>query len=74
VRTPFEDEVWERVREAERRYGEEAELILTRRIDELIATSDFDQASIWCAVAARLKDLHNIKLQAPIVADGEREQ
>lgn len=67
VTSHSEKDVWDQVREAERRHGDQAEAELVQRILELTATKKFDEASFWAAVAARLKDLHNIKLPDPTV-------
>ncbi|WP_349681340.1 DUF6961 family protein [Sphingopyxis sp. UBA6723] len=55
------------MRAAERQHGDRAEAELARRIHELTAAEQFDEASFWSAVAARLKQLHDIKLPGPSV-------
>jgi hypothetical protein len=61
VKSHSENEVWDRVRDAERQFGDEAEATIAQRIHELTAAREFDEASFWSAVAARLKDLHSIR-------------
>jgi hypothetical protein len=67
VKSHSEKDVWDQVREAERRYGDQAEAQLAQRIHELTATKQFEEASFWSAVAARLKDLQDIKLPGATV-------
>jgi hypothetical protein len=67
VKSHSEKDVWDQVREAERRHGDQAEAILAQRIHELTGKRQFEEASFWSAVAARLKDLHDIKLPGPTV-------
>lgn len=67
VKSHSEKDVWDQVREAERRHGDQAEAKLVQRIHELTATKQFEEASFWSAVAARLKDLHDIKFPGPTV-------
>jgi hypothetical protein len=67
VKSHSEKEIWEQVREAERLHGDQAEAQLAKRIHELTAKKQFEEASFWAAAAARLKDLHDIKLPGPTV-------
>lgn len=67
VKSHSEKDVWDQVREAECRHGDRAEVRLAQRIHELTATKQFEEVSFWSAVAARLKDLHDIKLPGPTV-------
>jgi hypothetical protein len=62
VKAHSEKDIWDQVREAERRHGDKAEAELAARIHELTTRQHFEEASFWAAVAARLKDLHEIKL------------
>lgn len=62
MKSHSERDVWQEVRKAERLHGDQAEVRLAQRIDELIKTKHFEEASFWSAVADRLKDLHAIKL------------
>lgn len=67
VKSHSEKDVWDQVREAERRHGDQAEARLAQRIHELTAAKQFEEASFWSNVAARLRDLHDIKLPGPTV-------
>lgn len=67
VKSHSENDVWDQVRKAERLHGDQAEAELALRIQELIATKQFEEARFWSTVAARLKDLHDIKLPGPSV-------
>ncbi|WP_414711692.1 DUF6961 family protein [Sphingopyxis sp. UBA6734] len=67
MRSFSEKDIWAEVRAAERQHGDRAEAELARRIHELTAAEQFDEASFWSAVAARLKQLHDIKLPGPSV-------
>jgi hypothetical protein len=67
VRSLSEEDIWAEVRAAERRHGDRAEAELVRRIHDLTAAERFEEASFWSAVAARLKQLHDIKLPGPSV-------
>lgn len=67
MRSLSEKDIWAEVRAAERRYGDRAEAELARRIHALTAAEQFEEASFWSAVAARLKHLHDIKLPGSAV-------
>lgn len=56
-----EKDIWQEVRNAERQHGDRAEEQLARKINDLTARQRFEEASFWSAVAARLKELHEIK-------------
>lgn len=67
VKSHSEKDIWDQVREAERRHGDQAEAELAKRIHELTARKQFEEASFWSAVAARLQNLHDIKLPGPTI-------
>lgn len=69
VKSHSEKDIWNEVREAERRYGDQAETELAKRIHQLTAGKRFEEASFWSAVAARLQDLHDIKLPGPTILE-----
>lgn len=62
VKLHAEKDIWREARNAERRHGDHAEDRLAQKIHELTAKQQFEEASFWSAVAARLKELHEIKL------------
>lgn len=61
MKSHSEKDVWDQVRDAERRYGDQAETVLAQRINELTAAKAFDEVSFWSTVAARLQCLHDIE-------------
>lgn len=65
VKSHSEQDIWNEVREAERRYGDRAETELAKRIHQLTAGRRFEEISFWSAVAARLQNLHDIRLPGP---------
>lgn len=67
MKSHSENEVWNCVRDAESRFGDEAEARIAQRIHELTMAREFDEASFWSAVAARLKDLHSIRFPGQTV-------
>ncbi|MGH6696256.1 hypothetical protein [Sphingopyxis sp.] len=67
MKSHTEQDIWEQVREAERLHGDQAETQLAKRIHQLTAKKQFEEASFWAAAAARLKDLHDIKLPGQTV-------
>lgn len=64
-----EKDIWDEVRKAERAHGDQAELVLIQRILDLTEAKEFEDASFWAAVAARLKNLHDIKLPGQALAE-----
>lgn len=62
-----EKDIWAEVRAAERRHVDRAEAELARRIHDLTAAEQFEEASFWSVVTAHLKHLYDIKLTGPSV-------
>lgn len=62
MKSHSDKDVWEEVRNAERLFGDQAEDRIADHIHKLALAKNQDEAAFWESVAARLKDLHNIKL------------
>ncbi len=67
MKSHSDNQIWDCVRDAERQFGDEADARIAQRIHELTMAREFDEAAFWSAVAARLKDLHSIRLPGQTV-------